>query len=367
MDQNPILSQNINLDHKSNINPNNIDEPRYDTPSEYEFGIKNPDDNSNIPSEKYSILQHKTELMEINNGWNDKNEHLIISIGENAASYKWMHEKCGNYYRIIQKILSIVLIIFSTGLSAETIIANDTGIYMTILRNVFTYIVTIVSVLQNFLKYEQLNEKHLTYASNFNKLYHDIQKQMCLYRRDRVNATSYVTEILKRYDSFIVNGPNITQGVINQFKKAFKDSDITIPDIADRIQKIEIINETNNNTQFQKNSQQHIQTLNQNQPNQSNQFNQSNQQQRNIFNKKDNTLPLQQENFGVINHSPNYNNTNMCNLQKIHNAFQIHGDITDDDIQNANYIELKELRKKFLKEKQKFEYQRFIQHYTEND
>jgi len=318
--------------------------------NDYDYNLINQDNKSNDSSEKHSILQFKSELMEINNGWNDKNERLIISIGENAASYKWMHERCGDHYRIIQKIMSIILIIFNTGLSAETFIFIDnTNYYVVILRNVFIYIVTIISVLQNFLKYEQLNEKHLTYASNFNKLYHDIQKQMCLYRRDRINATNYVSDILKKYDSFIVNGPNITQNIISKFKKTFKDSNITLPDIADKIQKIEIIDEKNN---------QQIQNI----PNNYAQ----NITKKNILNI--NYKKSLQENIPLTTfQNQNYNNTNMCNLQKIHSAFQIHGDITDNDIQNANYNEIKELKKKFLKEKQKFEYQRYQQHNTEFD
>lgn len=317
---------------------NNIDIPDYNN-SEYELHeIQNPDEN-NLGSEKLSVIQHKTDLMQLTNGWNDKNERIIISIGENAASYKWMHERCANFYRVIQKIMSIILIVFSTGLSAETLLSSDsTETYMIVLQKIFTYIVTLISVLQNFLKYEQLNQQHLVYASDFNQLYHDIQKEMCLYRRDRANATDYVTDILKRYDSLIVNGPNITTRVIQAFKKTFKDSDIIVPDIADKIQKIEIINEPKNtpNGSTSKNFKMKI---------------------RNIDN---NNNYLQQS-------TNNYNNSSMCNLQQIHNAFQIHGDITDNDIQNANHIELKELRKKFLKEKQNFEYQRFMQHNMETD
>ena len=48
---------------------------------------------------------HKADLMRLNNGWNDKNERIIISVGENAASYKWMHEKCANYHKFIYKLL----------------------------------------------------------------------------------------------------------------------------------------------------------------------------------------------------------------------------------------------------------------------
>lgn len=322
----------------------NTETPDYET-SEYEL--------HEIPtSEKMSVIQYKTDLMQLTNGWNDKNERIIISIGENAASYKWMHERCANFYRVIQKIMSIILIVFSTGLSAETLLTSDSNeTYMLVLQKIFTYVVTLISVLQNFLKYEELNQRHLIYASDFNQLYHDIQKEMCLYRRDRKNATEYVTDILKRYDSLIVNGPNITTRVIQAFKKTFKDSDIIAPDIADKIQKIEIINEPKH--QVNEHAQTSIKNLKMKQQN-SIDINNNNSNNNNNNNNNSNSIS-------------NYNNTNMCNLQQIHNAFQIHGDITDNDIQNANHVELKDLRKKFLKEKQNFEYQRYMQHTLDTD
>lgn len=261
-------------------------------------------------------LGHKVEIMDINNGWNDKNERIVISIGENAASYKWMHEKSASIFRVWQKILSVILIVFSTGLSAETTLLPDDSSqqYVVVLRKTFTYIVTILSVLLNFLKFESLSEKHVTNASEFGRLYHDIQQQMCLYRRDRKNATNYITKVLKKYDSLIVNGPSMAINVINNFKKTFRDSNIAVPDIADRIQKIEIIDEPNG------------------------------------------------MNRGIKSPENEISKSNLCSLQQIHNVFQIHGDITDKDLENASMTELKTLREKFLKEKSNFEYQRFMQH-----
>lgn len=273
-------------------------------------------------------MSHKVDLMVLNNGWNDNNERIVISLGENAASYKWMHEKSAVFYKTVHKVLSVVLIVFSTGLSAETIIPNN-SLPLDILRRVFTYIITLLSVLQNFLKYEQLSEQHRSAATSFSQLYHDIQQQMCAYRRNRQNATQYVGDLLKQYDSLVVNGPNITARVVAQFKEAFKNADISIPDIADRIQKIEIISETPT-------AQQTLQ--------------------------KDKALQAGTEDNRA---QKRYGRYGMCNLQQIHNAFQIHGDISDQDLQNANATELRDLRKKFLASKSDFEYQRFRKHFDE--
>lgn len=300
-------------------------------PQEYEYGIadqvqfnENNENNETTNEESNNVpstIPDKLDLIALNNGWNDKNERIIISIGENAASYKWMHERSASYYKTTHKSLSIVLILFTSGLSAESVLPNESGQIIIISRNIITYIITIISILQNFLKLEQMHEQHMSYAASFSKLYHEIQQQMCMYRRNRRNATKYLSDTLKKYDNLVINGPNIIQNVINNFKNTFKNSSISLPDIADRIEKIEIISE-----------------------------------------------PIQASSIELQNKGQKrYGRYGICNLNQIHSAFQIHGDITDKDLEKANTIELQYLRKKFLKEKSNFEFQRYLQHTLEDD
>lgn len=290
---------------------------------------ENSDNEQNANENSTNLILHKTDLILLNNGWNDKNEKLIISIGENAASYKWMHEKCSAYYKLQHSGISILLIVLAVILTTVTItpqIDNNN-----ILSIVFTNLITILSILQNFLKSEQNGEKHFNASVQFNELYHDIQKQMCMYRRDRINATVYLSENLKRYDSLVINNPEVARFVIKQFKTTFKNSNIALPDIADKIQKIEIITEKSDNKL------------------------------------KINRIIKQSNSDNITSTSTNIRDANCNNLLQIHNAFQIHGDISDKDLQNINPIELKELRNKFIQKKSNYEYQRFLQHSNETD
>jgi hypothetical protein len=294
-------------------------------------------EDNQIPSED---VLHKAEIMALNNGWNDKNEQIIISIGENSASYKWMHEKCAGYHKFVHKFTSILLIILSTVLSAETIIPNNvqcnSDFTLDIIRRVFVYMVTVLSVIQNFLKFEETSGKHLIAVGAFSNLYHDIQQQMCMFRRDRINATRYVSDCLKQYDSLIINNPDISSRILKKFKNTFNNTGISLPDIADKIQKIEIITEDNVNGHTDVSKPKPTQEHN------------------------------KQKNKG-INNNTNNNQSNMCNLAQIHNAFQIHGDISDKDLENINSTELKSLRERFIDTKSNYEYQRFLQHSSEND
>jgi hypothetical protein len=86
-----------------------VDQSNPEIPQEYEYGIadqvqfnennENNETTNEEPNNVPSTIPDKLDLIALNNGWNDKNERIIISIGENAASYKWMHERSASYYK----------------------------------------------------------------------------------------------------------------------------------------------------------------------------------------------------------------------------------------------------------------------------
>lgn len=323
------------IEPQENMNPDTKGDAINDQNLNFEIEDSTNDNVNN------DTLLNKLDVMSINNGWNDKNEKIVISIGENASSYKWMHERSASMYKLIHKIFSIVLILFSTGLSAESIIPNDPGnVAISVLRRVFTYVITVLSVLQNFLNLEQLSEQHMSASNRYSELYHDIQKQMCMFRKDRNNATFYLSDVLKRYDSLVIAGPTINGIILNQFKNTFQNAEISIPDIADRIQKIEIITEPNLNLM---NVQKGIA---------------QNKNEKGIDRRGNKSEDSSQKRYARYGNS---------NLKQIHDVFKIHGDLTDNDIESANNYELRELHKKYLDSKSSFEYERFKKHNTETD
>ena len=183
---------------------------------------------------------NKLDLMILNNGWNSKNEMLIVSVGENSASYKWMHEKSNRRYLFLNKSLGLIIVIFNTTLLTQ-IIVTPTDPWLIIIQKIIIFVVTVLSIISNFLKYEELSANHLTATKNFNELYHDIQQEMCMYRKDRSIASKYVRKIIDKYDTLIISSPDINDKVLSEFKKKFQNSDIQMPDIADKIQKIDIV------------------------------------------------------------------------------------------------------------------------------
>jgi len=199
-------------------------------------------DNTGSSSEQTTSSSGKENVLLMNNGWNDKNEKILISIGENSASYKWLHDASGSLYSTISKAMSIALILITTSMTSITIVPSGT-IAIGIFNQVCTYIITIISILQRFLKYEQRATMHYTQSKEFERLYHDIQQKMSLYRKERGKAVSTMSKTLKVYDDLILNSPSISNYIVNKFKTTFKDANISIPIVAGNIDKIEAVDE----------------------------------------------------------------------------------------------------------------------------
>lgn len=284
--------------------------------------------------------KNKIDILLLNNGWNDKNERLIISIGENAASYKWMHEKSHSKYTLYNKMLSLFTIVLNGTLSTQTIYNDQSDNSFILIQKILIYIVTLLSIINNFLKLQELSIKHQNSSSQYSDIYHDIQQQMCMYRKDRINAVKYIHNMLKKSDNIRISSPDIDKDILNEFKKKFQNSDIAMPDIADKIQKIDIITEPRN--QSSTHTDMNIlnsQTISDN----NTQHNtQNNTQYNNIINTSGHTMGSRQI-------------TNLHNMNSYYtNSFKINGDLDDND----EDILQQYLKRKALEAQTNFEYQR---------
>lgn len=289
----------------------------------------NRDQDTHVKTTPHNI-KNKIDVLLLNNGWNDKNERLIISIGENAASYKWMHDKSHSKYDSYNKKFSLLIILLNGILSTQTIY-NDESVYSYVLvQKIFIYIVTFLSIINSFLKYQELTAQHLHSSSQYAEIYHDIQQEMCMYRKDRINAVKYISIMLKKSDNIRISSPDIDKDILNEFKKKFQNTNITLPDIADQIQKIEIITEPRVNSSTASNTQ-------------------TNSQLNILTNNTEYTSRNNMKNItNLYNQNPNLANQN---------SFKIEGDLDDDNDDDADALH-QYLKKKAMEAKTNFEYQR---------
>lgn len=188
------------------------------------------------------VKLNKLDILVLNNGWNSKNEKLIVDIGYNAGIYKQLHEQTAKRYNYYHKILSLSLLIFSIFLSADSILNLLNSYILTIIQKIIIFIIAIISILNNFLKYGENAKDHAQSAGLFNVVYNDIRNTMCIYRKDRYNAVKYIQTIIKQYDHLEVNAPEVPSSLIKKMEIKIKnDTKLKNINMPNQFQEIEIM------------------------------------------------------------------------------------------------------------------------------
>jgi hypothetical protein len=271
---------------------------------------------------------NKLEFLALNNGWNDKNEKLIVSIGYNCGIYKQLHEQSSRFYKKLNKIINLSLLVFSVFLTTDSVINLLKDDILLIVQKIIIFIVAIISIMNNFLKYGELSEQHLQAANTFNLVYNDIRNMMCIYRKDRMNAVKYIQQTLKEYDQLEISSPEIPPRLIKRMETklktddTYKFKDITMP--TNQLREIEVIIDKNES------------------PNNSFELN--------ALNVKNTTTTQDTTNKFKIN--------NMQNLEQIHECFRIDGELSEND--NITLSDVQNFRKNALDLQTQYEFNRFM-------
>jgi hypothetical protein len=271
---------------------------------------------------------NKLEILAVNNGWNDKNEKLIVSIGYNCGIYKQLHDESARYYKKLSKIISLSLLVLSVFLTTDSIINLLKDDVFIIIQKIIIFIVAIISIINNFLKYGERSEQHLQSANSFNIIYNDVRNMMCIYRKDRINAVKYVQQTLKEYDQLEISSPEIPNKFIKKMENkintndTYKYKDITMP--TNQLREIEVIIDKPKEDMFE------MKTFSTDQP----------------------LVPPPVHNKFKIN--------NMQNLEQIHECFKIDGELSEND--NITLNDLQNYKKNGLELQTHYEFNRFMKH-----
>lgn len=269
-----------------------------------------------------SGVLNKLNILVLNNGWNDKNEKLIVTIGYNCGIYKQLHEQSCRFYKKVNKAINLSLLVLSVFLTTDSIINLLKDDILIIVQKIIIFIVAIISIMNNFLKYGELSEQHQQAASSFNLIYNDIRNMMCIYRKDRINAVKYIQQTLKEYDQLEINSPEISQRLLANMEKKMENDDkyknFQMPN--NLLREIEVIIDKPEPDNFE------MKTMNQD----------------------------------IKDGTPKFKINNMQNIQQIHECFRIDGDLSEND--NITISELEYYKKNGLDLQTQYEFNRFMKH-----
>ncbi len=131
--------------------------------------------------------------------WTSEAEQLLKEWSEKASCYRWLNDRCEKIYRRRYYCFSIPVIVLST--------------------------------LQTFLKIVEKMENHRQSGISWSKLGRSIQIELALDHKRRSPCHDFLNIARAEYDRLIEQSPLINDMVIQDFKKRFKNYNVSKPSI----------------------------------------------------------------------------------------------------------------------------------------
>ena len=187
--------------------------------------------------------------------WSDEVEKLLAEWSEKASCYRWIHNRAEKKYRNRYYSFSIPVIILSTLTGAANVglksyIPEESQSTAQAVVGCVNIFAGILGTLQNFLKVAEIMESHRASGVSWSKLGRNICIELAIDPARRTNCHDFLAICRAEYDRLIEQSPMITDDIIKQFNKKFKnyDCDIARPSITNGLDRCIIYKHPGNNS-----------------------------------------------------------------------------------------------------------------------
>jgi hypothetical protein len=181
---------------------------------------------------------------QIANTWNSSHEVLLSAIAERSNCNRWLHNKCQRKYDIYNFYLTIPSIVISTltgsaTIGLTTLFPEESVKGVSILIGLLTLGCGALTSVNQYMKTSQFSEAHRAAAVAYGKLHRMISSELILRRDQRATAYEFITIVRSEQDRLEETSPSITDSIIEEFKREFKDNkDIEKPEIVGDLDKV---------------------------------------------------------------------------------------------------------------------------------
>lgn len=187
------------------------------------------------------------DLQDERTKWTVQQERLLISWAEKASGYSWLHNKCINYYKRLNRYISIPASIFGYISGTATLLTsgvhNYTGITATI--GICGILAGMLSNLQQMFTYKELSEQHRISSLRFQSFFRDISCELSLNPEYRAFPIDYIKMKRLELDKMLEQSPDIPEKIVNLFHELFKNVQIHKPENTNTLQTIQTYDEQN--------------------------------------------------------------------------------------------------------------------------
>jgi len=171
--------------------------------------------------------------------WNETEVNILKKWGEQAASYRVLHNRSYRKYKNLTALFTIPVIIISTltgtaNFSQGTIIQiyPSFELYLPLIIGTLNLISGILTTIGQFLRVSELNEAHRNASISYGKFSRNISTELSLPPLERTYCGLDFIQICRNeMDRLIEQSPEINMKIINRFERNPKFKHIVKPEL----------------------------------------------------------------------------------------------------------------------------------------
>ena len=175
--------------------------------------------------------------------WTKSTEELLVSWADIALCYTWIFDKSYRSYNRVNYNFTIPIIVLSTitgtlSMSLNSLVSEDSFKTGQVVIGGVNIFIGILSTLQNFFRYAQLSEAHLSSTRDWAKLHRNIKIELSIERKNRKPASEFVRYARQEYERLLNSRPVIPSSILMDFKRQYRHSDVIKPEVVEKIKHI---------------------------------------------------------------------------------------------------------------------------------
>jgi len=177
--------------------------------------------------------------------WTQEVEALLAQWSEKASCWRWLYGRAEKKYRYKYYMFSIPVIILSTltgtaNFGMDSYVPENSKQFATAVVGGLNLFAGLLSTLQNFLKVAEGMESARNSCVSWGKLQRSIQIELSLDTKRRQNSHDFLKICRSEYDRLTEQSPIVDDDIIAEFKKKFKEYQISKPSICNGLDKCDI-------------------------------------------------------------------------------------------------------------------------------
>lgn len=178
--------------------------------------------------------------------WSEKLEKVFASNGEKAYALSVLHKRAESLYSQRRTFIDLPVIIGSATIgflnAGSTSMFADAR-YSSIALGVGSLIVGVLQTINTYFNWSRRAEGHRIASIQYGKLFRFLSIELALPRNERDTPSSLLKQTKDTYDRLQEISPLIPDSIIQAFKKqTAKYTDISKPEEANGLEKIEVYN-----------------------------------------------------------------------------------------------------------------------------